>query len=163
MRRVVVGIALTAFMSVMPLSAHATAPSREPVEIPPAFVLADHCTFNIQIEIVKNNEVLTTFYDVDGAVVRQSVTGALIVRLTNKANPEHSLLFNISGAGQYHFLPDGSTELQGSGPWLHFGIADRPGEVLLMYGRFTATITENGEFFLTELPSNVQDVCALLS
>jgi hypothetical protein len=160
MRRLVVVVA-TAAMILTPAAAHGIPPTREPL---PAedFVLTDHCTFDIFVDFVQNNEVLTTYYDADGNVVRQSVTGALKVQLTNQEAPEHSVLFNISGPGQYRFLPDGSTELRGSGTWLHVFVTNRPGELLLTHGRFTAIISDEG-FFLTELPNNVQDACALLS
>ena len=118
--------------------------------------------FDIAVEVVVNNEILTTYFDANGDVVRQRVTGALKVRLTNQEDPEHSELFNISGPGAFRELPDGSTEQTGSGTWLHFGITDQPGALLLMHGPFTANISDEG-FFLTELPNNVQDACALLS
>jgi hypothetical protein len=159
MRRLIMAVA--AAIILVPTAAHATAPTREPL-VAEDFLLTDHCTFDILVEFVQNNEVITTYYDADGNVVRQSVTGALKVQLTNQEAPEHSVLFNISGPGQYRFLPDGSTELRGSGTWLHLFITNRPGELLLMHGPFTAIISDEG-FFLTELPNNVQDACALLS
>ncbi len=161
MRRSVIGVAVLAALSLLPASAQATPPTREPLG-GDDFILTDHCTFDIAVEFVQNNEVVTTFYDRNGDFVRQSVTGALKVRLTNQEAPEHSVLFNISGPGRYRLLPDGSTELTGTGTWLHFGITDRPGELLLMHGPFTANISDDG-FFLTRLPNNVQDACALLS
>ena len=145
----------------VPASAQATPPTRERLPIED-FILTDHCGFDIAVEVVVNNEILTTFYDTNGDVVRQRVTGALKVRLTNQEDPEHSELFNISGPGTFRELPDGSTEQTGSGTWLHFGITDQPGALLLMHGPFTANISDEG-FFLTELPNNVQDACALLS
>lgn len=161
MRRSVIGVAVVAALSLFPTPAQATPPVREPLG-GDDFVLTDHCTFDIGVEFVQNNEVLTTFFDTNGDVVRESVTGVLKVRLTNQEAPEHSVLFNISGPGRYRQLSDGSTELTGSGTWLHFGITDRPGELLLMHGPFTANISDDG-FFLTRLPNNVQDACALLS
>jgi hypothetical protein len=161
MRRSVIGVAAAAALSLMPAPAQATPPTREPLGGDP-FVLTDHCTFDIGVEFVQNKEILTTYYDANGDVVRQSVTGVLKVQLTNESDPEHSVLFNISGPGRYRVLPDGSTELRGTGTWLHFGITDRPGALLLMHGPFTANISDDG-FFLTELPNNVRDACALLS
>ena len=160
-RRLATAVLTSAAILLVPASAQATPPTREPL---PAddFVLTDHCGFDIFVEFVQNNEVLTTYYDKDGEVVRQSVTGALKVRLTNQDAPEHSVLFNISGPGWFRELPDGSTEQTGAGPWLHLFITDRPGELLLMHGPFTANSSDEG-FFLTELPNNVQDACALLS
>ena len=161
MRRIVIAVTTAAAILLVPASAQATPPTREPVLIED-FVLTDHCGFDIDVEVVKNNEVLTTYYDADGNVVRQSVTGALKVRLTNLEDLEHSVLFNISGPGEFRELPDGSTEQTGSGTWLHFGITDQPGALLLMHGPFTANISDEG-FFLTEIPNNTQDACALLS
>jgi len=152
--------AVAAMITLIPTSAQATPPAREPLPIED-FVLTDHCTFDISVEVVQNNEILTTYYDRNGEVVRQRVTGALKVRLTNEEEPENSVLFNISGPGRFRVLADGSTEQTGSGTWLHFGITDRPGELLLMHGPFTTNISDEG-FFLTELPNNVQDACALL-
>ena len=160
-RSLIIGVAAAAALSLMPASAQATPPTREPLGAED-FVLTDHCTFDIRVEFVQNNEILTTYYDSDGDVVRQSVTGVLKVQLTNESDPEHSVLFNISGPGRYRVLADGSTELRGTGTWLHFGVANRPGELLFMHGPFTANISDDG-FFLTRLPNNVQDACALLS
>ena len=161
MRRLLMAAAAAVAIILAPAAAQGTPPTREPLAAED-FVLTDHCTFDIQVEFVQNNEMLTTFFNADGDVVRQSVTGALKVQLTNLEAPEHSVLFNISGPGQYRFLPDGSTELSGAGTWLHLFIANRPGELLLMHGSFTVNISDEG-FFLTELPNNVQDACALLS
>ena len=161
MRRIVIAVMTAAAILLVPASAQATPPTREPVLIED-FVLTDHCGFDIDVEVVKNNEIQTTYYDADGNVVRQRVTGSLKVRLTNLEDPEHSVLFNISGPGETRELPDGSTEQTGSGTWIHFGITDQPGALLLMHGRFTANISDAG-FFLTETPNNTQDVCALLS
>ena len=161
MRRPVVGVAIAAVLILIPAAAQATPPTREPLG-GDDFVLTDHCTFDIAVEFVQNKEILTTYYDANGDVVRQSVTDALKVRLTNESDPEHSVLFNISGPGRYRTLPDGSTQLTGTGTWLHFGITDRPGALLLMHDPFTANISDAG-FFLTRIPNNVQDACALLS
>jgi len=160
-RRIVMAAATAFAILLVPASAQATPPTREPL---PAedFILNGHCGFDIAVDFVVNNEILTTYYDADGDVVRQRVTGALKVRLTNQDDPEHSELFNISGPGTYRELPDGSTQLTGSGTWIHFGITDQPGAMLLMHGPFTANISDEG-FFLTEIPNNTQDVCALLS
>jgi hypothetical protein len=161
MRRTVVGVAVVAALALMPAAAQATPPVREPLG-GDDFVLTDHCTFDIGVEFVQNKEISTTFFDKDGDFVRQLVTGVLKVRLTNQEDPEHSVLFNISGPGRYRLLTDGSLQLTGTGTWLHFGITDRPGELLFMHGPFTANINDDG-FFLTKLPNNVQDACAMLS
>ena len=97
-----------------PVAAQATPPTREPL---PAgdFVLTGHCGFNIDVAFVQNNEILTTFFDSEGNVVRQRITGVLKARLTNLSDPDHSVLFNISGPGALRSLPDGTIEQTGSG------------------------------------------------
>ena len=145
---------------VMPEAAYATPPTREPLPLED-FVLSDHCTFDIQVDVAQNKEILTTYYDGDGDIVRQSVTGALKVRLTNMRNG-HSMFFNISGPSQTRFLPDGSLHLTATGASIQLYITNLPGELLFVHGPFSATINDEG-FFVTQLPHNVQDVCALLS
>jgi hypothetical protein len=159
MRRLVMAAALAIIL--MPTAAHATPPTREPLPVDD-FVLTDHCTFDIMVEFVQNNEVLTTYYDKDGEIVRQLVTGALKVQLTNEEVPENSLLFNISGPGEYTPQQDGSTLLVGKGTWINFGIVNLPGQVLLSHGHFEAVITPEGDFIMTEIPNNSVDVCGLI-
>ena len=141
--------------------AYATPPTREPVVLED-FTLTGHCSFNIVVQFVQNNEVATTFYDRDGNVVRQLVTGALKVRLTNEEAPENSLLFNISGPGEFTPQQDGSTLLVGEGTWINFGIFNLPGQVLLSHGHFEAVITQEGDFIMTQIPNNAIDVCGLI-
>lgn len=161
MRKLALGAVVIAAISMVASPAHAVPPDRELLG-GEDFTLTDHCTFDIGVHFVQNKEVLTDFYDQSGNLVRSLVTGSLKVRLTNLSAPEHSVLFNISGPGRYRDLPDGTTVLRGTGTWLHFGITDRPGELLYMHGPFTALITDDG-FFLTELPNHVRDACAMLS
>ena len=144
MRRIVIAVTTAAAILLVPASAQATPPTREPVLIED-FILTDHCGFDIDVEVVKNNEIQTTYYDADGNVVRQRVTGSLKVRLTNLEDPEHSVLFNISGPGETRELPDGSerSSRPARARWLQFGIADRPGALLLdaraVHGRSSPT------------------------
>jgi hypothetical protein len=160
-RMAIVGAVVAAALSMIPASARATPPTREPLG-GEDFVLTDHCTFDIAVEFVQNREVLTTYYDANGEFVRQSVTGVLKVRLTNLEHPEHSVLFNISGPSQFRLLADGTGELIATGASIQLFITNRPGELLLVHGRFIAHVTDDG-FFVTELSHNVQDTCALLS
>jgi hypothetical protein len=73
-RTAIVGAVVAAALSMVPASARATPPTREPLG-DEDFVLTDHCTFDIAVEFVQNREVLTTYYDASGEFVRQSVTG----------------------------------------------------------------------------------------
>jgi hypothetical protein len=161
MRRLILLTVLLGLPLIIASPASATPPTREPL-IAEDFTLTDHCSFNIIVEFVQNNEVATTFYDQDGNVVRQLVTGALKVRLTNEEVPENSLLFNISGPGEFTPQQDGSTLLVGEGTWINFGIVNLPGQVLLSNGHFEAVISPEGEFTMTEIPNNSVDVCGLI-
>lgn len=160
MRRFTICVAVAAAFVLLPATAQATAPTREPLGLED-FVLSDHCTFDIQVDVVQNKEIVTTYYDADGDIVRQSVTGALKVRLTNVENG-HTMFFNISGPSQTRLLPDGSLYLTATGASIQLYIANLPGQLLFVHGPFSAIINDEG-LFVTQLPHNVQDVCALLS
>jgi hypothetical protein len=160
--RSAIGVLMAAAVCVlMPATAQAIPPDREPLG-GGDFILTDHCTFDIAVEFVQNREILTTFYDADGTIVRQSVTGTLKVRLTNLKDDTHSRYFNISGPSETRFLPDGSSRLVATGTSIQLFITNMPGQLILVHGRFEGTINDEG-FFATSLPPNVQDVCALLS
>ena len=160
-RTIIVGVAIAASLVLVPTSAQAMPPTREPL-VYEDFVLADHCSFNNGVEFLQNLEVVTTYYDASGDVVRTSITGTLKVRLTNLDDPQHSMLFNISGPSQVRILPDGTSELIATGASIQLYITNRPGELLLVHGRFIAHVTDE-EFNVTEISRNVRDTCALLS
>jgi hypothetical protein len=160
-RTIIVGVAIAAALILIPASAQARPPTRE-LQGYEDFVLTDHCTFDINVEFLENREVVTTHYDSSGEMVRQSVTGTLKVRLTNLEDPQHSMLFNISGPSQFRLLPDGTSELTATGASIQLYITNRPGELLLVHGRFIAHVTDE-EFNVTEISHNVRDTCALLS
>lgn len=161
MRRLIFVLALLGLPLIVASPASATPPTREPL-ILEDFTLTGHCSFNILVHFVQNNEVATTFYDQDGNVVRQLVTGTLKVQLTNEEVPGNSDLFNISGPGEFTPQQDGSTLLVGEGTWINFGIVNLPGQVLLSHGRFEAVITPDGDFIMTDIPNNSVDVCGLI-
>lgn len=161
MRRLILVLVLLGLPVIIASPASATSPTREPL-IAEDFTLTGHCSFNILVHFVQNNEVVTTFYDQDGNVISQLVTGALKVQLTNEEVPENSLLFNISGPGEFTPQQDGSTLLVGEGTWINFGIVNLPGQVLLSHGHFEAVITPEGDLIMTAIPNDSVDVCGLI-
>jgi hypothetical protein len=152
---------LTAFVLLPSGWAFARPPVREPLPTPDDFVVSD-CGFDVLIHVTANKEKAITFFDQDGDVVRQEVTGVLKVRLTH-VGTETSVDLNISGPGSFTFPPDGSIHLVGQGNWLNFGIANRPGIILFSSGRFEATTTPTGDFLITRPAKNETDVCGMLS
>jgi hypothetical protein len=161
MRRLILVLVLAGLPVTIASPASAAIPTREPLVLED-FTLTGHCSFNILVHVVQNNEVVTTYSDQDGNVVRQLVTGVLKVQLTNEEVPENSLLFNISGPGEFTPQQDGSTLVVGDGTWINFGIVNLPGQVLLSSGHFEAVTTPEGDFIMTEIPNNSVDVCGLI-
>ncbi len=158
-RGVIISITLASVVLLSAGPASAGPPTREPLPTPNDFTISD-CGFDILSHVLVNNEVQTTFFDKDGNVVRQLVTGTLKARLTNVATDE-SIDLNISGPGTYTFPPDGSVDLVGTGGWLN-GFTNRPGEVLFSKGRFEATFPPDGSFLLTD-PAPIEiDMCDVL-
>lgn len=161
MRRVLISlITLTTFILVTAGPAAAVPPKHEPVPTPDDFIISE-CGFDLLLHVLVNKEILTTFYDQEGNVVRQHISGALKIRLTNVGTGESQDL-NISGPGTYTFPPDGSVQLVGTGGWLNV-FSNRPGEVLFTQGRFEATFTPEGEVILTDPAPNETDMCDVLS
>jgi hypothetical protein len=162
MRRVlIVLITLATFVLVTAGPAAAVPPTHEPVPTPDDFIISD-CGFDILLHALVNEEILTTFFDQEGNVVRQHISGTLKIRLTNVETGETQDL-NISGPGTYTFPPDGSVLLVGTGEWLWAGLSNRPGELLFTKGRFELTFTPEGEAILTDPAPNETDMCDVLS
>lgn len=89
------------------LAAH---PTREYLPLPDSIDLAagDACDFPVRIDILVNREYGVTFADDSGNVVRQLISGALIIGLTNTDN-DRSITIDISGPAQFIVHADGSS------------------------------------------------------
>ena len=88
---------LLLLLSAAPVSARP--PDREPVpDARDEYAAGVVCAFPTLIETTANKEKATTFYDREGNVVRQLVTGKLRMRITNTATGE-SIDVNVSGPG----------------------------------------------------------------
>ncbi|HEX6262437.1 MAG TPA: hypothetical protein VF097_06275 [Actinomycetota bacterium] len=163
MRRV---LALTLFLGILVASAPASA--EKPVrEFLPAEdeVISDVCDFDLGVVVLENNELLTTFFDQEGNVTKQLVTGSLVVELRNEETGV-SLVANIPGPGVITF-PGDSELVTALGPWLWlFFPGDlgpgEPGMALLTHGRFVVEFAPDG-VTIVERRGRQVDVCALLS
>lgn len=77
--------------------AMAARPTREPVPLPPSIELpAGFCEFPVVATFPVNRQYQTTFFDGNGDVTGWTVTGHLVVTLTNGITGE-SITANISG------------------------------------------------------------------
>jgi hypothetical protein len=156
---------VAATLVLLPTTASADKPDREPLAIEPE-VVEDICTFPVLVEPVLNKEFITTFYDKEGNITKQLITGHLVSRLTNLETNE-SLVVNISGPGKLTFEGD-RTFLKGHGVWLLFFIPEQlgvgdPGLFVIVKGSFLLTIGPNGTQTLSNVRGNVTDVCELLA
>jgi hypothetical protein len=108
------GLALAAALLV-PSVAAADQPIREglPAE---DFTIEGSCAFDVDVQILVNNEFITTFSN-----GRQLITGALKVRLTNVETGK-SIDLNISGPGFITPHEDGSVTFELSGRSLVFDL-----------------------------------------
>lgn len=145
--------ALTVVGACMVPAALADRPIREPVPASDLTLPAEICGFEVQLEILTNNEYILIFSD-----GRATVTGALKVRLTNLDDPAQSVVVNVPGPGFF----DESGALTATGPWFWFFLPGdlgegSPGVALLTFGR--VRLDETG-FHL--LGGRQIDVCAVL-
>src|SRR5262245_7576520 len=106
---------LTSMMSVSP--AFADPPVREPVPLDPFVFDPAPCDFPVYLEPLSNKEKIATYYDREGNIRVQIITGSFKVRLTNQ-DTGNSLDLNISGPFKYKYHPDGSVDIINYGPTL---------------------------------------------
>lgn len=136
---------LAATITALPVAAATV--TREAAPLPP-LIEDDSCGYLLDVTFPVNDEYLVTAYDNDGNLIRQTLTGNLVVTFTNPST-EASITANISGP----FLIDGRT-----GQLVQAGRAGGPlvgiPFLALFAGRLTDTST-HGHLFL--------DVCAALA
>ena len=145
------------------LSAPAASADKPVREFLPAgdFTLTGVCPFPVGVEVITNNEFITTFSD-----GRQLVTGTLKVRATNLDSDE-SLDLNISGPGVITENSDGSVTIEAHGSWLlWFFPGDlgpgSPGRLFVNNGHFVQTFSSAGVTIDRQTGSQ-EDLCAALA
>lgn len=161
-------IALAVLVSIALLSAVVPASAVKPIrEFLPLEdeVVTGICEFDLGITVLENNSHITTFFDQEGNITKQLITGRLVVELSNEQTGA-STVANISGPGTVTFSDD-TEVLESVGPWLQLFFpgdlgAGEPGMALLTTGRFVVEFGPDGVSIL-EQSGRVVDVCALLS
>jgi hypothetical protein len=143
-------------------SAAASPPDREPVVLPSEpFVFTNACGFEVTLQVLSNNEVITTFERKSGTTSIH-VTGTLKVRLTTVSGGSVDL--NISGPTHSTINPDGSTTqiALGRALWA-FDPGVGPGlpRLALISGRTVSTF--DPAFTLGSVSGHVEDMCSALS
>jgi hypothetical protein len=143
------------------LPARAVPPIHFPFPTSDILITGD-CDFDIQTHVTMDKARSTVFFDRDGNVVRQNVTGVLKETVTNVETGE-TMSLNLSGHATFYFNEDGSIDLVGEGQWLLFNIANRPGETLFTQGHFTAVIEPNGALLITDPAPRETNLCETLA
>jgi hypothetical protein len=142
-------------------AALATAPTREPVQIPQSFPVEGICAFTVQVDVLVNREKLTTFSD-----GTQRASGALKVRLTNTTSGE-SIVVNASGPATFRTLSDGTVVQTGRGlglqPFPAGASITGKAEFLQFSGPEMLEFYPDGSFKEVERGHVKLDVCAALS
>jgi hypothetical protein len=150
-------------------TAAADPPIRTPNEIQSPFILQDTqgnnpCGFEVQLDVLTNKEVVTTFVRKNGTSFIQ-VTGALKVRLTNLSTGK-SIDINIPGPIRIVPNADGSVTQIAPGPQLFVfdpGVAPDLPLLTLISGRSVSMFDPEGNFSLLSVQGHVEDLCAILA
>ena len=154
MKRLIFVICLAVAAALLvPSVAAADQPIREglPAE---DFTIQGSCAFDVDLQVLVNNEFITTFSD-----GRQLITGALKVRLTNVETGK-SIDLNISGPGFITPHEDGSVTFQLSGRSLVFDL----GLLELTSGPAILEIDPSGTVVsYTKTSAATVDLCAVLA
>ncbi len=130
--------------------------TRVPSPVPSPFIFRGLCQFDVLAQAITNNEFRTTFVNQDGVMVKQIVTGALVVTFTNLSNGK-SIIENISGPGVITFNPNGSVTLDILGREAGF-----PGDTIGA-GRTVIQISPTGVATVVSQVGNYTSLCGLLA
>jgi hypothetical protein len=151
MHRVTLVLAALAGAALLVPAALADKPSRQPLPAPPTFTITGSCTFDVQVDILRNKEFITAFSS--GKLI---ITGQLFARLTNLSTGEY-IDVNISGPG----IEDASTfpstfNLSGTSLiWF-------PDVLIVSRGPVTITTDASGNVTWTQTSASSLDVCKAL-
>jgi hypothetical protein len=105
----IAALVLTAITTLLLSSAVAAArPSKEFLPPPDGLLDSSSCGYEILVTFPVQQEYITTYFDREGNVTKQIVTGRLVVTFTNTATDE-SLTTNISGPSHLNFVRESFT------------------------------------------------------
>jgi len=122
------------------------------------------CSFPVTVDIFRNDQYVTHHYDDEGNLVSDSITGALIVRITNTATGT-SVERNLAGQGVVTYNSDGSLTFSGNGHFLAgFHTTDSPANQLLVFsGNTVVDISSTGRKTLVSSDGIAEDLCMTLA
>jgi hypothetical protein len=164
--RRLIALLVPAFL-LIPLSAlpaSADKPIREPL-IAEDFTVEGSCDFPVFVDFVANHEFIKTFFDKDGNVTDQMITGHLTQNLTN-LDTGKTIFYNVSGPGFLIFFEDGSLDFVLGGRSSVFLF---PGQVeglplfFVNSGQVTLHLDAEGNLVSVEQVGHIEDVCAALA
>ena len=146
-------------------------PTIEYLDLPAgfSFTLSGVCSFDVLEELLGNTEKLATFYNQDGEVAFQILTGANKWRFTNVESGK-SIVLNGSGPGRFAVQPGSDivrAETGGVSFWTFQPGTQPPGwpALALTRGRIVAEL-DPATFTIVNLiaqqGASVQDLCAAL-
>jgi hypothetical protein len=167
MRRLAVLVSIASLVLLIPMSASASKPVKEPLPLPPVIELPGVCPGSgIVADILANREQAKTWSDANGDPVRTITTGTLKVRLTDPDSGT-SIMRNISGPGTTIFHADGSSTLTARGTWFFFFF---PGDLgpgsepmsIINSGQIVIHTDPNGTQSIRSRTGTLEDVCKTL-
>ena len=147
----------------MPGVASADKPVREVIDLPPDDV-TEACGFPVLVH-AEGRIVRTTWFDEDGDPVRAIETFRNFRYVLTNQDTGETVSFAIPGPAFYTFNPDGSTTVEGSGPWGWYPENPETGEagIFLFTGRLTYTFDDEGNFSFDKLSGRAVNMCAALA
>ena len=163
----VVSVVLVAVLAATTIAAADTATRSKREFLPEqgfSYPAGEVCAFPVRVDIVTNQQYVTHHYDEQGNLVSDSITGALVVQVTNTATGE-SVERNLAGYGVVDYHPDGSLTFSGNGHFLAgFHATDSPANQLLVFsGNTVVDISSTGRKTLVHTDGAAEDLCATLA
>ena len=159
MSRVLVLMGVLALASAVTPFALADQPTKEALSLPTdPFEVDGFCAFPVEVQVLKNSEVLTTYGD-----GRMHVAGQLVAQLTNVEDRTRSIVVNASGPVRSN--PDGSFTGTGRGLFFVPASLSPTGQPFIAWtsGPAVTVLDSDGIFQPVDLPSHVIDLGTVLA
>jgi hypothetical protein len=164
--RKLLAVAIGVFALVaMATPATAAEVTRSPLPSSGSVNLPHLCGFDVRLDLV-NNETLTSFFENDGKLVKQVISGSSFGTFTNLSSGK-TINVNLSGPAQFTFNPDGSITISADGPQgfvvplLGLGVVPLT-QFSVGSGHVVYSISGTGITLVSNV-GNFQDVCPMLS
>ena len=165
--RKLLAAAIGAFALVaMATPATAAEVTRTPLPSTGKISLPHLCGFGVRLDLV-NDETLTSFFDNNGTLVKQVISGSSFGTFTNLSSGK-TINENFSGPAQFTFNQDGSITISADGPQGFvvplLGLGAVPlTQFLVGSGHIVYNISPKTGITLVSKVGSFQDVCPMLS